>query len=224
MNIIRHYLKRQLSLVSGLQGTSKAMLSGKLASRTSVRTPHNIGLKLNSFSRNYTSSEMLLKRLHNLLPKGASNALLIQQQQQRDLHESNLVPKKRMGFRKRRNEHQEKLAENGYFTAMAFATAEEYDLEKLLVALKTQDLYEPERFFSNADENQPDVLYARAKYQVGKEERGLYFFREGTVVMWNFSDMESSNILGFLKNFEQVSSFCYPFNVTHVNHTIYLKF
>lgn len=79
-------------------------------------------------------------------------------------------------------------------------------VEKLLAALKTQDLYEPKNFFSSDDnnENQSDVLYATAKYQVGTEMRGIYFFREGTVVMWNCSDMESSNILGFLKNFEQV--------------------
>lgn len=100
------------------------------------------------------------------------------------------------------------MAQNGYFNVIAYATAEEYDLEKLLAALKTQELYEPKRFFSSDDnnENEPDVLYATAKYQVEKEPRGIYFFREGTVVMWNCSDMESSNVLGFLKNFEQVSS------------------
>jgi uncharacterized Rmd1/YagE family protein len=89
----------------------------------------------------------------------------------------------------------------------AFATAEEYDLEKLFTALKTQDLYEPKRFFSSegdSSESEPDVLYATAKYQVGAEPRGIYFFREGTVVMWNFSEMECSNVLGFLKQFEQV--------------------
>ncbi|KAG5679599.1 hypothetical protein PVAND_009159 [Polypedilum vanderplanki] len=210
MNILRHYLKRQLSLVSGMQIANKGKISEKLINRISVRTPQNITqksnnvLKFNMISRN--SSNDITKRLHNLLPKTASN-VLFPLQQQRDLHETSSIPKKRVAFRKRRNEHQEKLAENGYFTVMAFATAEEYDLEKLLIALKTQDLYEPQRFFNSDDsrENEPDVLYAKAKYQVGKEERGLYFFREGTVVMWNFSDMESSNMLAFLKNYEQDS-------------------
>lgn len=98
------------------------------------------------------------------------------------------------------------MAQNGYFSVNAFATAEEYDLEKLLTALKAQDLYTPKRFFNSDDnsENEPDVLYATAKYQVGNEPRDIYFFREGTVVMWNCSDMECSNLLGFLKSFEEV--------------------
>lgn len=105
------------------------------------------------------------------------------------------------------------MAKDGYFTVTAFATAEEYDLEKLLVALKEQNLYEPKKFINNEEpdvtssENEPDVLFATAKYQVGAEPRGIYFYREGTVVMWNCSDMESSNILHFLKKFEQVGLF-----------------
>jgi uncharacterized Rmd1/YagE family protein len=122
------------------------------------------------------------------------------------VHDSSVTSKKRIGLRKRRSEHHEKLTDSGYFSVMAFATAEEYDLEKLLAALKEQNLYEPKRFFNSDDssEHEPDVLFATAKYQVGNEQRGIYFFREGTVIMWNFSDMESSNILNFLKNFEQV--------------------
>lgn len=101
------------------------------------------------------------------------------------------------------------MVQNGYFSVNAFATAEEYDLEKLLTALKTQDLYEPKKFLNsdgNSD-NEPDVLYATAKYQVGTEPREIYFFREGTVVMWNCSDMECSNVLAFLKAYEEVRSF-----------------
>lgn len=125
----------------------------------------------------------------------------------RDLHDTSIGAKKRLGFRKKRTEYQEKMAKDGYFNVTAYATAEEYDLEKLLVALKAQDLYEPKKFFSSDDntENEPDVLFATAKYQVGAESRGIYFYREGTVVLWNCSDLESSNILAFLKEFEQVS-------------------
>lgn len=124
----------------------------------------------------------------------------------RDAHDLSSVPKKRLP-RKKRSEHQLKMAEDGYFSVTAYATAEEYDLEKLNEALKAQNLYETKTFFSTDDkENEPpNVLYATAKYQVENEPRGIYFFREGTVVMWNCSDMECSNVLGFLKGFEQVS-------------------
>lgn len=209
MSIFKQFINRQLSIVGGLRSFNNNLWKERSLNRISVRTPQNITkkyasvLKLSQFSRN--TSNDFSKRFKSLLPKISASAL-----PQRDLHESSNSPKKRIGLRKRRSEHHEKLALGGYFNVMAFATAEEYDLEKLLVALKEQNLYEPKRFFNSDDstENQPDVLYATAKYQVGKEPRGLYFFREGTVIMWNFSDMESSNILGFLKAFEQVRSMC----------------
>lgn len=219
MNFLRHISKRKLSLVSGLQSLSRKKLQNSVVSRISVRTPQNIVQKNNSV-RNFVpssrnSSNDITKRLQSLFPKAASpSSALIH----RDLHDSG-VSKKRIGFRKRRSEHHEQLTDNGYFNVMAFATAEEYDLEKLLNALKTQDLYEPKRFFNSDDssENQPDVLYATAKYQVGNEPRELYFFREGTVILWNFSDMESSNILSFLKNYEQVTFFYRLFHHTCFN-------
>lgn len=48
-----------------------------------------------------------------------------------------------------------------------------------------------------------DVVHAVAKYEVGHEPREIFFFREGSIVMWNISDLESGNILRFLKNYEQ---------------------
>lgn len=209
MNLIKQFINRQHTIVSGLQTFNKYLWKEGALNHISVRTPQNITqkytsvLKLSQFSRN--TSNDFSKKFKSMLPKVSASPL-----PQRELHESSNSPKKRIGLRKRRSEHHEKLTLGGYYNVMAFATAEEYDLEKLLVALKEQNLYEPKKFFNSDDstENQPDVLYATAKYQVGKEPRGLYFFREGTVIMWNFSDMESSNILGFLKNFEQVSSVC----------------
>ncbi|XP_043261242.1 glutathione synthetase-like [Colletes gigas] len=48
----------------------------------------------------------------------------------------------------------------------------------------------------------PDVIHAVAKYEVDYEPREIFFFREGTIVMWNISDLESGNILEFLKKYE----------------------
>lgn len=48
----------------------------------------------------------------------------------------------------------------------------------------------------------PDVVHAVAKYEIGQENREIFFFREGSIVMWNISDLESGNLLQFLKRYE----------------------
>lgn len=96
------------------------------------------------------------------------------------------------------------LAALGFFNVTAFATAEEYDLEHLFIALKEQKLYEAKKFFSTDSlGTNKDVLYVTAKYQIGEEVRDIFFFREGSVVMWNFSEIETNNVLSFLKPFER---------------------
>lgn len=49
----------------------------------------------------------------------------------------------------------------------------------------------------------PDVIHAVAKYEVGHEPREIFFFREGSIVMWNISDLECGNVLQFLRRYEQ---------------------
>ncbi|RZC32802.1 required for meiotic nuclear division protein 1 -like, partial [Asbolus verrucosus] len=88
----------------------------------------------------------------------------------------------------------------GLYSVVAFATAEEYDLERLIKGLRELDLYEPKVI-----ENASDVVHAVAKYQVEKEPREIFFFREGSVVLWNVTDLESSNVLNFLRQYEQDS-------------------
>lgn len=201
MNSLKQFFVKQGSLSNGLRCLYKSTLSGEsVKARIPVRTPFSIDNKnvLKSLLVSRNSSSDLTKTIQNMLPLTASSIIA-----QRELHDA-ASPKKRPGFRKKRSAEHEKLSQSGYFSVNAFATAEEYDLEKLLVALKEQNLYVPKKFFSSDDNNDPDVLYATAKYQVESEPRGIFFFREGTVVMWNCSDMESSNILGFLKNYEEV--------------------
>lgn len=199
MNSLRQFFQKQSTISSGLRSLYKNTLSGEsVINRLPVRTPFNVNINKNVLKPKWISRNLsndLTRRVEHLLPKLAPH---------RGLHDIAGSPKKRTGLRKKRSEYQEKMAKNGYFNVTAYATAEEYDLEKLLAALKTQDLYEPKKFLTS-DDNSPDVLYATAKYQVGAEPREIFFFREGTVVMWNCSDMEISNILGFLKSYEQVS-------------------
>ncbi|KAL1466997.1 hypothetical protein MTO96_005866 [Rhipicephalus appendiculatus] len=78
-------------------------------------------------------------------------------------------------------------------TAVAYSTAEEYDLTSILNALKKQGLYKEKVISEDLD----DVLYASAKYQVSEEPRELFIFREGSVVFWNFPEIERKAVLNF---------------------------
>lgn len=109
---------------------------------------------------------------------------------------SSLQLKKRT-VRKRKAFEEDVEKPPGLYDTAAFSTAEEYNLEELVKGLKSQNLYEPQLF-----ENNPDVVYASAKIQVGSEPREIFFFREGSVVLWNVTDLESSNVLAFLKKYE----------------------
>lgn len=97
----------------------------------------------------------------------------------------------------------------GYYNVIAYATAEEYDLERLRNSLIKQDLYELQAFPSlednsadNKDTQPPDFLYATAKIKFDDEPRDIFFFREGSVVLWNCTELECSNVLAHLQPFE----------------------
>lgn len=47
-----------------------------------------------------------------------------------------------------------------------------------------------------------DVIHAISKFHVTNEPRHLYFFREGSVVGWNVTDLEVSSLINFLVDFE----------------------
>lgn len=109
--------------------------------------------------------------------------------------DSTLVVKKRPLRKKRFDD----LATDGRFNVFAYATAEEYDLESLHTALTKQDLYETRKFYIEAGE---DVLHVRSKYNVEPEPRDIFFFRVGSVVLWNCSEPEAKTVLRNLKQFE----------------------
>lgn len=50
--------------------------------------------------------------------------------------------------------------------------------------------------------NESESVQVIAKYQVGTEPRFIYFFKEGSLVAWNVSDLEVENLLEFLKQYE----------------------
>lgn len=103
---------------------------------------------------------------------------------------------------KKRSVRKKRLEETdteGKYNVFAFATAEEYDLEKLHTAITKQDLYETRKFFTNSDS---DVLHVRGKYEIESEPRDIFFFREGSVVSWNCTELETSNIIQYLRQFE----------------------
>ena len=104
--------------------------------------------------------------------------------------------KKRL-IRKKKILDDELVRPPGLYDVVAFATAEEYDLERLIKGLKENDLYEPKVI-----KNTSDVVHAVAKIQVDEEPREIFFFREGSVVLWNVTELESSNVLNFLRKYE----------------------
>ncbi|XP_012266808.1 required for meiotic nuclear division protein 1 homolog [Athalia rosae] len=117
---------------------------------------------------------------------------------------SALHMKKRPLRKKRSVSEDEDTAIPGFWNVKSSATAEEYDLENLMVGLIKQDLYVPEKIRTSS-KSMPDVIHAVAKYEVEAEPREVYFFREGTVVFWNISELESGNVLQFLKAYEEDS-------------------
>ncbi|XP_017781510.1 PREDICTED: required for meiotic nuclear division protein 1 homolog [Nicrophorus vespilloides] len=107
---------------------------------------------------------------------------------------------KKRPLRKKKPFEDDELKVPGLYNVLAYSTAEEYDLEALVKGLQKEDLYEPK-----AIDNNMDVVHAVAKYKLGNEPREIFFFREGSCVMWNMTDMESCNLLHFLKPYEQDS-------------------
>lgn len=85
---------------------------------------------------------------------------------------SSINVKKRVVRKKKTLE--DEVSKPGIYNVVAFATAEEYNLENLINGLKQQELYEPKVF-----ENNNDIVHATAKYAVEKEPREIFFFREG---------------------------------------------
>ncbi|XP_026292537.1 required for meiotic nuclear division protein 1 homolog [Frankliniella occidentalis] len=106
---------------------------------------------------------------------------------------------------RRRGKSQEQ-GEKGY-PVVAFSTAEEFNLDALKVAISKQELYsvveENEMFKVQESEHQgEDVVHIKARYNVDSEPREVFFFRDGTAVFWNVSDLEISNFLRFIRPFE----------------------
>ncbi|XP_035228162.1 required for meiotic nuclear division protein 1 homolog [Stegodyphus dumicola] len=101
------------------------------------------------------------------------------------------VPKKKVKVGK-------EYTDQEYWQAVAYSSAEEYDMPLLSKELEKQGLYEHCKLPEDAGE----VIHVIAKYMVGKEPRHIYFFSEGSVVFWNVPDLEQQSVLNFLKPFE----------------------
>lgn len=125
----------------------------------------------------------------------------------RPLQNIALQPKKRLVRSKKFGlSEEEQLKADGFLNVSAYSTAEEYDLEGLKDALKEQNLYSTKKLISTDSLGvEHDVLYVTANYQVDNEPRDIFFFREGSVVLWNCNEIESNNVLSFLRSFEKDS-------------------
>uniref|UniRef100_A0A2S2PH44 Required for meiotic nuclear division protein 1 n=1 Tax=Schizaphis graminum TaxID=13262 RepID=A0A2S2PH44_SCHGA len=115
------------------------------------------------------------------------------------------------GIKKRVQRRKPALVEDtgqrhGYWCVSAFSTAEEFRLEQLSAALSKTNMYEPTCLYSGSDDGEEtapaDVIHAVSKFHVTNEPRHLYFFREGSVVGWNVSDLEVSSLINFVAEHE----------------------
>lgn len=119
--------------------------------------------------------------------------------------ETAMSPSRSRALRKKRLALDE-LSALGFLNTRGYTTADEYNLEELHAALKQQNLYETKRFFSTDNLGvEQNVLFVTAKYPTGEQPREIFFFREGSVVFWNCNDIETNNVLNFLRNFERES-------------------
>ncbi|KAL1501548.1 hypothetical protein ABEB36_006850 [Hypothenemus hampei] len=153
---------------------------------------------LNLFKNFSTNTSILNQKLASA--KFISKADLVSRFVSSKPHESiTSVQVKKRPARKKKSLETEGITP-GVYNVVAYATAEEYNLEGLIDGLKKQDLYN-----SHLVPNEEDVVYANAKYKVEKEPREIFFFREGGIVLWNITDLESTNLLSFLRQYEQDS-------------------
>lgn len=131
---------------------------------------------------------------------------------ERSIHHSNslVVVKKRPARKKQRTDD---TKTDGKFNVIAYGTAEEYDLEALHTALTKQDLYETKKFYTEGE----DVLHVRSKYNVELEPRDIFFFREGSVVMWNLSENEAKTLL---RNIEPYEIGPYPYEIVKLEKEV----
>uniref|UniRef100_A0A0P4WLP6 DUF155 domain-containing protein n=1 Tax=Scylla olivacea TaxID=85551 RepID=A0A0P4WLP6_SCYOL len=129
----------------------------------------------------------------------------------------------------------------------AYATADEYDLEKLRDGLTQQGLYSIADFtrapspgsvasHSNAPPLDPhtlpdpnEVLHVMGTYHLETEPREIFFFHSGAVVFWNVAELERNNVLRFLRKYqkgghdertvkEESESITYVYNDTPYKH------
>lgn len=110
---------------------------------------------------------------------------------------------KRLLRRKKTAEDISDYPKSGNWYVTAYATAEEYDLERLSDGLIKQNLYKPVDFSDDPlTKGGADVIHAVANYELSSEKRQIYFFREGSVVFWNVPELECISVLDFLKHYQ----------------------
>lgn len=110
---------------------------------------------------------------------------------------------KRLIRRKKTAEDISDHPKSGNWYVTAYATAEEYDLERLSDGLIKQNLYKPVDLSDDPlTKGGADVINAVANYELSSEKRQIYFFREGSVVFWNVPELECISVLDFLKHYQ----------------------
>lgn len=177
-------MKRTNFIIEGLPKASNVLLE------TSIHAQRNFAVLPKFLSREHfcycTISNRHMETVYlNTERKGIQKSISALQAKKR-------VPRKKTQVGKIQQLEEEK------WIAVAYSSAEEYNISALSRELEKKGLYENIPLPEDAGE----VIHVRAKYQLGNEPRHIYFFSEGSVVFWNVPNLEQQSVLHFLKPFE----------------------
>ncbi|KAK7487888.1 hypothetical protein BaRGS_00020789 [Batillaria attramentaria] len=84
---------------------------------------------------------------------------------------------------------------------VAYAVAEEINLNQLRKALAVQGLYH----ICELPIDVQDAVFVRAKYAVDENRREVFFFRDGSAVFWSMPEVERGEVLRFLTKHQSES-------------------
>ncbi|XP_003746664.1 required for meiotic nuclear division protein 1 homolog [Galendromus occidentalis] len=105
------------------------------------------------------------------------------------------LPSPKMSVQKKRAI--KKKARGASPNIFAYSTCEEYQLDVIRNRLADQGLYDVREL-----PEETEALHAKARYVVDAQHRDIFFFKEGTVVFWNFTEIEARTVLKLLKGCE----------------------
>lgn len=97
-------------------------------------------------------------------------------------------------------------AKEGKFNVTAYATAHEYDLDGLHLALIRTNQFATQNFYADSDQEVLHIQLKQGEWGTASAHSGepqeVFFFREGSTVLWNCSDEQAQLVWQYLRAYE----------------------